>query len=104
MAAIDVVGIGALNIDQIYRVERVLLDGEAPVDEPSTVPGGSAANTIYGLAKLGMRTGFIGAVGDDETGEILIEDFKGVGVEVSQIKFKERAKTGSVLCLSFLCP
>jgi ribokinase len=100
MAAIDVVGIGALNIDQIYRVERVLLDGEAPVDEPSTVPGGSAANTIYGLAKLGMRTGFIGAVGDDETGGILIEDFKGVGVEVSQIKFKERAKTGSVLCLS----
>ena len=30
--------------------------------------GGSAANTIHGLAKLGMQTAFIGSVGKDETG------------------------------------
>ena len=65
MTAIEVVGVGAMNIDQVYRVERILLDGEASAEEPSLVPGGSAANTIYGLAKLGIKTGFIGAVGED---------------------------------------
>lgn len=91
---------GAMNMDQVYRVERILLDGEAPVGEFRLMPGGSAANTIYGLAKLGVKTGFIGAVGDDDMGRISIEDFKSVGVDVSQIKIKKGAKTGSVLCLS----
>ncbi len=100
MKSIEVVGMGAMNIDQVYRVERILLDGEAPVEELSLVPGGSAANTIYGLAKLGIKTGFVGAVGDDETGRILIEDLKSVGVDMSQIKTEKGAETGSVLCLS----
>jgi len=31
--------------------------------------GGSAANTIHGLAMLGAKTGFIGSVGKDDTGD-----------------------------------
>lgn len=38
--------------------------------------GGSAANTIHGLAKLGMETAFIGSVGRDETGKFFEEDLK----------------------------
>lgn len=38
--------------------------------------GGSAANTIHGLAKLGIITGFIGKVGADETGEFFREDMQ----------------------------
>lgn len=38
--------------------------------------GGSAANTIHGLAKLGMDTAFIGSVGKDETGSFFEEDLK----------------------------
>jgi len=38
--------------------------------------GGSAANTIHGLAKLGMETAFIGSVGKDETGKFFEEDLK----------------------------
>jgi sugar/nucleoside kinase (ribokinase family) len=40
-------------------VERILEDGETVVKESIPSPGGSAANTIYGLAKLGMETGFL---------------------------------------------
>ena len=50
----EVVGLGALNIDYLYRVERILDNGEAVVNEAKSFPGGSAANTIYGLAKLGV--------------------------------------------------
>jgi ribokinase len=97
---IEVVGLGALNIDRVYRVERLLTDGEAVVDEAGSFPGGSAANTIYGLARLGLSTGFTGMVGDDAEGRILIEDLREVGVDTSRIRVASRAKTGSVLCLS----
>ncbi|MFC2060425.1 carbohydrate kinase family protein [Chloroflexota bacterium] len=100
MSNIAVIGLGALNIDHLYRVERILDDGEAVVGETASFPGGSAANTIYGLAKLGVSTGFTGVVGDDAGGTILLDDFQEAGVDISQVKVKPQAKTGSTLCLS----
>ena len=100
MSKIEVVGLGALNMDYIYRVEHILDDGETVVEESTLSPGGSAANTIYGLAKLGVATGFTGAVGDDDDGKRLVQDFEKAGVDTSQIKVKPGVRTGSVLCLS----
>lgn len=100
MTSIDIIGLGALNTDHLYRVERILGDGEALVTETKSSPGGSAANTIYGLAKLGVKGGITGVVGGDIEGEELIRDFQSVGLDTSQIKVKPGAKTGSVLCLS----
>jgi len=97
---IEVVGLGALNIDHIYKVERILEDGETVVLEAKSSPGGSAANTIYGLAKLGVSAGFCGVIGDDDDGKILPRDFQKVRADTSQIRVKSKAKTGSVLCLS----
>lgn len=42
--------------------------------------GGSAANTIHGLAKLGVSTGFIGTVGRDDMGGFFQEDMKRSGI------------------------
>ncbi len=100
MSRIEVVGLGALNIDHLYQVERLLDDGETTVKEAQSFPGGSAANTVYGLAKLGIRTGFVGAVGDDTKGRLILKDFQRVGVDSSQIRVKPGAKTGAVFCLS----
>jgi ribokinase len=91
---------GALNMDQIYGVERILSDGEAQVRDFALSPGGSAANTIYALAKLGMETGFLGAVGDDEQGRMLLADLEAVGVDTGQTRVKRGAKTGAVICLA----
>jgi sugar/nucleoside kinase (ribokinase family) len=43
--------------------------------------GGSAANTIHGLANLGVETAFIGTVGEDEIGNFFIEDLKKSGIK-----------------------
>jgi len=96
---LDVIGLGALNMDYLYRVERLLEDNEAVVTESLSSPGGSAANTIYGLARLGLKTGFAGVVGDDADGKRMLQDFQNVGVDISRIKVKAGVKTGSVLCL-----
>jgi len=97
---IEVIGLGALNIDHIKMVERILEDGEAIVLDSCSSPGGSAANTIYGLARLGVSTAFCGVVGDDDYGKILLQDFQKAGVDTSRIRVKRGAKTGTVLCLS----
>ena len=43
--------------------------------------GGSAANTMAGVAALGRRAGFVGQVADDQLGEIFIHDIRALGVE-----------------------
>lgn len=97
MRAFDIVGFGALNLDELYRVERLLDDDEGEVVFVGAYPGGSAANTIYALAQLGLRAGFLGAVGDDEAGRIILESFRSVGVDTAGIAIKPKAQTGRAL-------
>jgi ribokinase len=99
MVKIDAVGLGAMNIDRLYQVDEIMTDGEQTVKNFVSRPGGSAANTVYALAKLGIRTGFVGAVGPDEDGKALLADFMSTGVDTSQMKVKKTA-TGSTICLS----
>ena len=47
----------------------------------SMAPGGSAANTIHGLAKCGVKTGFIGFTGNDKVGKFFDDAMKSVGVQ-----------------------
>jgi sugar/nucleoside kinase (ribokinase family) len=56
------------------------------------VSGGSAANTIHGLASLGSKCGFIGKVGRDKLGDFYEDDLKNAGV-VSTL-FKSKTETG----------
>jgi ribokinase len=100
MTQIEVVGLGAMNMDYLYRVERILNDGEAVVKGFTKTPGGSAANTVFGLARLGVKAGFLGIVGNDEDGKLLLKDFKQADIDTSQIKVKSGSKTGIVLCLT----
>jgi sugar/nucleoside kinase (ribokinase family) len=53
------------------------------------VSGGSAANTIAGLAALGHATGFIGQVADDQLGKVFAHDVQALGVH-----FETPAATG----------
>ncbi|MDI6708158.1 MAG: carbohydrate kinase family protein [Candidatus Thermoplasmatota archaeon] len=100
MKKIDVIGIGALNYDLLLKVDRILAkEDEICADEEHYSPGGSAANTIYGLAKLGLKTGFVGCLGKDMEGREIIRNFNSVGVCVKGIKILENKRTGLALAL-----
>ncbi|MGB9920480.1 MAG: carbohydrate kinase family protein [Moorellales bacterium] len=97
MAGPQVVGMGSLNRDVFYRLadprwlveagwpvvpggEVFLPDEEMPALEDflrrhgqylGVDGGGSAANTVYALSRLGFSTAFLGAVGEDEAGDYL---------------------------------
>ncbi|MGC1390062.1 MAG: adenosine kinase [Bacteroidales bacterium] len=58
-----------------------LIKSETTDYKRNRTSGGSAANTIHGLAMLGVNTGFIGSVGKDDTGDFFENDMKMAGVK-----------------------
>jgi sugar/nucleoside kinase (ribokinase family) len=59
--------------------------------------GGSAANTIHGLAMLGVPVGYIGVIGEDELGGSFVKDMINAGVEPFMIHSKQ--ETGRAIAL-----
>ncbi len=70
----DVVGFGVNAIDQVIQLYRIP-DADAKVVCPpgkyALYPGGVMGNTLTGLARLGLKSGYIGKLGDDEFGREL---------------------------------
>src|SRR6266498_5623010 len=95
----DVLGIGNAIVDVIARTDDAFLaqhnmakGAMALIDESRAsaiydamgpaieVSGGSAANTIAGVASLGARAAFVGKVKDDELGRVFAHDIRAAGV------------------------
>jgi sugar/nucleoside kinase (ribokinase family) len=68
---------GSMRLIEAGEAER-LYSRMAPGRETS---GGSAANTVAGLAAMGLNAGFIGQVADDQLGEVFAHDIRALGVE-----------------------
>ena len=97
----DIVALGDAIVDVIARTSdrfldeagitkgtmRLLADGEAEALaasmarlEVEEIPGGSAANTLAGVAALGTRAGFIGQIGADRLGRRFADDLAALGI------------------------
>ncbi len=81
----------------INEVELNTLLSSLKIEE--TVSGGSVANSIVGLSKLGNNVGFIGKINDDYFGQIYEEGLKKENVDFIYSKKKEQMPTGTCLIL-----
>ena len=98
-AKYDVLGIGNAIFDVLVQTDEAFLarhgmtkGGMALIDEaralaiyndmgPATeMSGGSAANTIVGIANLGARAAYVGKVRDDQIGRLYTHDIRAAGV------------------------
>src|SRR3982074_3515663 len=98
-AKYDVLGIGNAIFDVLVQTDEGFLSrhgmtkgGMALIDEaratsiyqdmgPATeMSGGSAANTIVGVANLGARAAYVGKVRDDQIGRLYTHDIRAAGV------------------------
>jgi len=52
------------------------------------------------MAGLGIATGYVGAVGDDMPGKMLLRDFESLHIDTSRIKIKQDAATGIAHCFT----
>jgi len=98
MKRFDAVGFGALNIDKLFRVNKIAgAEEEGFIIDCEETCGGSAANTVVGLARLNCKVGFIGKVADDREGKMLIRDFQKEGVDTSGIIHANEGRSGVVM-------
>ncbi|GAA2366623.1 sugar kinase [Dactylosporangium salmoneum] len=58
---------------------------------------GAESNVAIGLARLGHRVRFIGAVGDDPAGDVVLQVLRGEGVDVDAVRVDPDAPTGLLL-------
>ena len=86
---------GSMQLVDLAFSERVLKTVENL--DFSLVSGGSASNTIHGLAKLGVETAFIGKVSEDEFGDIFRKDMLNSGIR--PVLFKDEPQTGRAIAL-----
>jgi sugar/nucleoside kinase (ribokinase family) len=63
----------------------------------SKASGGSAANTIHGLAHMGVETGFVGSVGNDDLGRFFKKDMQINNIQ--PILFRTMHETGRAMAL-----
>jgi sugar/nucleoside kinase (ribokinase family) len=97
---LDVLAIGDAVVDVIATADDAFLEKErlvkgsmqvldadgatrlyAQMRQARETSGGSAANTMAGVAALGGRAGFVGQVAADQLGEIFTHDIRALGVE-----------------------
>ncbi len=101
MTKFDVIGFGALNIDTLLKVDKIAgAEEESFIRDYTEACGGSAANTIVGLARLGCNVGFVGKVADDPEGQLQIDCFKAEGVDTDGLIHSAKGKSG--VCLGFV--
>jgi len=112
-ARYDVLGIGNAIVDILARAEEDFLLKQgmhkgtmALIDEARAqaiyaamgpaveISGGSAANTIVGLASLGARGAFVGRVKDDDLGRTFSHDIRAAGVAFTTPPAADGAATG----------
>ena len=97
----EIIGFGALNVDKLYSVENIVSkDGESFIKSETSTPGGSAANTIVGLSRLGCSTSIIGKIAEDDDGDLIEYNLAINGVFANNLIYSESGSTGK--CLGFV--
>jgi sulfofructose kinase len=86
----DVLGIGLNATDTLLILpEFPPYAGKVPFKEEILSPGGQVATAIVACSRLGLRSRYIGTIGDDLRGKIQWESLDGTGVDVSGIIVRE---------------
>lgn len=94
----DVIGFGALNVDKLFTVDEIAChDEERSIIAEQESPGGSAANTIIGLANLGLTTSYIGKIADDPEGELLEYNLAEHKVYLNNLIYSDTGVSGKAL-------
>jgi sugar/nucleoside kinase (ribokinase family) len=84
---------GAMSLIEAADAERLY----AVMGPAIEMSGGSAANTVAGIAALGGRAAYIGKVADDQLGEVFTHDIRAVGVTYDTPRLTEGLSTARSL-------
>lgn len=87
--------VGSINRDMTLLSPRIPRPGETLLgDSVAYAPGGKGANQAFAAARFGACTAMFGCVGDDESGKMMVENLKSVGVDTGHIAEVKGESTG----------
>ncbi|MDT2662667.1 ribokinase [Enterococcus hulanensis] len=87
--------IGSINLDRTIRVKQMPKPGETMhTKEIFSAGGGKGANQAVAAKRSEAATNFIGAIGNDEAGEMMRELLSEEGIELSGVQTLEKQATG----------
>jgi ribokinase len=93
-----IVVIGSANRDLIVRADRIPTPGETVSGGAFlTAPGGKGANQAVAAARLGAEVWFVGRVGKDSYGDLLLNEMVSDGIHVDFASRDDHAPTGVAL-------
>jgi sugar/nucleoside kinase (ribokinase family) len=99
----DLLIAGELNPDAIVLAERIEPEYgqvERLVDDGVLTVGSSGAIVACGAARLGMRTAYVGVVGDDASGQFMLGELRRRGVDIDACVVEPGQRTGLTVVLS----
>ena len=103
-APVDVIGLGAACIDDVYYVPRLPTTDAAsekvPITRHRRRAGGQAATTLAASARLGLSARFAGALGRDGDGEWLSDELAGLGIDVSWATGRDASTARAVIVVN----
>jgi ribokinase len=86
-SVLQVAVLGAAAMDWVARVKELpLRDGIAYAEQYIPMPGGTGGNVAVGVARLGQGVRFLGVLGGDEGGRILLQAFAEAGVDTHAVR------------------
>ena len=85
------IGIGFCSNDHLAVLPFIPMDTKVRMLSHRIMGGGPAANATAGAAALGLDAAFVGTVGDDADGEMILRDFRAQGVDTSMRKVRPGA-------------
>jgi len=86
----DLVGVGLNATDTLLLVPRFpAYGGKVRISQEVISPGGQVASALAAAGKLGLRTKYIGTVGDDEHGRIQMESLRSTGMNLDDVETRE---------------
>jgi len=87
--AFDLVGVGLNATDTLLLVRKYPeLGGKIAFEREILSPGGQVASALVTCGKLGLRTKYIGAVGDDERGRIQMASLREAGMNLDDVELR----------------
>lgn len=117
-ATYDVTGVGNAIVDVLAPVDEAFLTAQAITKDAMTLidqdraealyaampqgeeaSGGSAANTVAGLASLGGKARYLGKVADDKLGDVFADDIRAIGVDFDTPRLSNGPSTARCLIL-----
>jgi sulfofructose kinase len=89
MPEFDIVGVGLNATDTLLIVTHFpAYAGKVPFVEEILSPGGQVASAMVACSSLGLRTKYIGTLGDDERGRIQIDSLRGTGINLDHVQIR----------------